>query len=168
MPRKDTNGQKPATAAAPSKALRSRQLAMIHLGAAELKMRSPADDSTYRQMLWSVARVKSAADLDAQGREAVLRHLQACGWQQRPVAGREFSRYEKGSQAALIRHLWTQLHKAGAVKNGSDRGLRRFCATHTTVDAGVTEVAPQHLTKADANAIIEQLKNWLDRLKVGS
>lgn len=34
------------------------------------------DDDTYRDMLFSVARVRSAKDLDAGGRAAVLDHLQ--------------------------------------------------------------------------------------------
>lgn len=147
--------------AAPS--IRGKQLAMIHMAATQLGMRTATDDSVYRDMLWTVARVRTAKDLDEPGREAVLRHLRACGWQQRPTASNGAGRYEKGTQAALIRHLWTQLTDAGAVRDGSDRGLRRYCATHTAVKAGVTEVAPQHLARTDAHRIIEQLKAWLAR-----
>lgn len=50
---------------------RRRDLARIHLAAKELGM----DDEQYRAMLWTVARVESAADLDAVGRRAVLAHL---------------------------------------------------------------------------------------------
>lgn len=55
---------------------RTRELAQIHLGAKELQM----DDDAYRAMLWSVARVRSAKDLDAGGRERVISHLKALGF----------------------------------------------------------------------------------------
>ncbi len=140
---------------------RGKQLAMIHIAAADLKLRSTGDDSAYRDMLWTVARVRSAKDLDAAGREAVLKHLRACGWQQRPAAA---AQYEKGTPAALIRHLWTQLHRAGAVRISSDRALRHYIAKHLPASKGVTELAPQHLSNADSMRIIEQLKRWLDRV----
>lgn len=55
---------------------RRRELAKIHIGAKELGM----DDDAYRDMLFTVARVRSAADLDAAGRHEVLDHLKACGF----------------------------------------------------------------------------------------
>lgn len=141
---------------------RNKQLAMIHIAAADLGLRSPVDDSAYRDMLWTVARVRSAADLDDSGRAAVLKHLRAAGWGGGKAAT---GRYETGTPAALMRHLWTQLHKAGAVRDESDRALRRYIASHSSGAAGVAEVAPQHLSKAAAKGIIEQLKNWLARVE---
>lgn len=58
---------------------RSRELAAIHAAARELGM----DDDSYRAMLWTVARVRSAADLDDAGRRAVLDHLRERGWRPR-------------------------------------------------------------------------------------
>ena len=55
---------------------RRRELAKIHIGAKQLGM----DDDAYRDMLFTVARVRSAADLDAAGRQQVLDHLKACGF----------------------------------------------------------------------------------------
>lgn len=52
---------------------RNRDLARIHILKADLRL----DDESYRDMLFAVARVRSAADLDAGGRAAVLDHLQA-------------------------------------------------------------------------------------------
>ncbi|WP_111745579.1 phage protein GemA/Gp16 family protein, partial [Salinisphaera orenii] len=45
------------------------------------------DDAAYREMLWTVARVRSAADLDGYGRRAVLDHLKSRGWQPRGGRG---------------------------------------------------------------------------------
>lgn len=54
---------------------RSKDLAAIHIAAQQLGM----DDATYRDMLWTIARVRSAKDLDWAGRRRVLEHLRACG-----------------------------------------------------------------------------------------
>lgn len=53
--------------------LRARELAAIHVARRMLGL----DEETYRLMLWTVARVHSAADLDHAGRQAVLDHLRA-------------------------------------------------------------------------------------------
>lgn len=56
--------------------LRPNALAQIHIAKKQLGM----DDGTYRDMLWGVARVRSAKDLDHGGRQKVLDHLKACGF----------------------------------------------------------------------------------------
>lgn len=60
--------------------MRNRELAAIHAAKRDLRL----DDEAYRAMLWSVARVRSAADLDAGGRRRVLDHLKAVGWKSKP------------------------------------------------------------------------------------
>lgn len=55
---------------------RRAELAKIHIAAKRLGM----DEDAYRDMLWAVARVRSAADLDEAGRRRVLDHLKACGF----------------------------------------------------------------------------------------
>lgn len=61
---------------------RSRDLATIHIAAKQLGM----DRAAYEDMLWTVARVKSAGNLDAAGRARVLAHMKACGF--KPKAGK--------------------------------------------------------------------------------
>lgn len=63
---------------------RRRELGAIHVAKAQLGL----DEETYRAMLWSVARVHSAADLDHAGRHAVLDHLRARGF--KPSYGRGY------------------------------------------------------------------------------
>ena len=60
----------------PLEARRKAELAKIHLAKKELGL----DEEAYRQMLWNCAKVHSAGDLDAAGRQAVLDHLQQCGF----------------------------------------------------------------------------------------
>ncbi len=59
---------------------RRRELAMIHIAKAQLGM----DDGAYRDLLWTLGRVRSAADLDFTGRQRVLEHLKNCGFTPRP------------------------------------------------------------------------------------
>ncbi|HRQ63920.1 MAG TPA: regulatory protein GemA [Xanthomonadaceae bacterium] len=135
---------------------------MIHIAAKDLGM----DDSTYRDMLWSVGRVRSAKDLDAGGREAVINHMKRCGWQRKPETA---TRYKRGTPAALIRWLWTQLADAGLVENRSDRALRRYIGNHAGLPGRAgTEIAPQHLDRREAGQVIEQLKRWLARKEEGN
>ncbi len=54
---------------------RNNDLAMIHIAKAQLGL----DDDTYRSMLYTLARVYSAADLDYAGRMKVLEHMKSKG-----------------------------------------------------------------------------------------
>jgi len=58
---------------------RNRDLAKIHVAAKQLAL----SDEDYRAMLWTVARVRSSADLDAHGRRKVLEHMKARGFRPR-------------------------------------------------------------------------------------
>jgi phage gp16-like protein len=59
---------------------RAAELAQIHIAKKELGL----DDDTYRDMLFTVARVRSSADLDFTGRKRVLAHLKSRGFNVRP------------------------------------------------------------------------------------
>lgn len=61
---------------------RRRDMASIHIAKKQLGM----DDGTYRDMLWAVARVRSAADLDFTGLQRVRDHLAKCGF--KPTKGK--------------------------------------------------------------------------------
>lgn len=54
---------------------RNNELAKIHIAKKQLGM----TDEAYRDMLWTIARVRSAGDLDAAGRKQVISHLRSCG-----------------------------------------------------------------------------------------
>lgn len=91
---------------------RRRDLAMIHLAAKQLGM----DESTYRDMLWTVARVRSAGDLDHAGRQRVKDHLKACGFVPAPSKARkafpgEPHNVDQHPQLQKIRALLTDAHR---------------------------------------------------------
>lgn len=68
----------------PATARRNKQLAAIHIGAEQLGL----DRESYEAMLWTVARVRSARDLDEAGRERVLEHMRARGFRGQRHPGR--------------------------------------------------------------------------------
>lgn len=91
---------------------RRRDMAYIHLAKKQLGM----DDGTYRDMLWAVARVRSAADLDFTGLQRVRAHLERCGFKpapaKRPRPGRP-SNIDSADRGPLLRKVEALLADAG-------------------------------------------------------
>lgn len=105
-------------------AVRKRELAKIHIGAKQLGM-DPQDaspESDYRRMLWTVARVRSARDLDAAGRRAVLDHLRALGFRpaRRPHRGapHNLDSDERGPQLRKIEAMLAAADRPWAYADG--------------------------------------------------
>ncbi len=130
---------------------RRRDLAAIHVAKKELGL----DDGTYREMLWSMARVRSAGDLDFEGRRAVLKHLRDRGFKRsRPQAQDPLSR--------KIRALWLNLKGMGELRDPSEQALARYVEHQTGVKA------LQWLSSDQASTVIESLKAWARRVKSGA
>lgn len=91
---------------------RNAELAKIHLAKKALGL----DDETYRAMLWTLARVRSAKDLDDFGRRAVLDHLKARGFKGR-AKGRSTPADDR---AALINKIRRQMTEANVFSNYVD------------------------------------------------
>lgn len=146
---------------------RSIELGKIHVAAAALGLIRQGDDSAYRDMLWSIARVRSAKDLDQAGRERVLAHLVACGWSD----PRPFVRRRSGArpmpQPALIKHLWERLGASGQLRDSSDAALRTFVRRQSAAyhPDGAGYDAPELLPADAAQRVIEHLKHWCQRTK---
>ncbi|MBL3600659.1 MAG: regulatory protein GemA [gamma proteobacterium endosymbiont of Lamellibrachia anaximandri] len=139
---------------------------MIHIGAKDRGM-NPQDkdpDSLYRTMLWVVGHVRSAADLDSAGRQAILRHLKAQGWksQQKGHRGRQ-SKRGGTPQSRLIHHIWNCLDDADVVHNRD--GLGTWLQTNTKKEhpQGIGWKTPEFLPVKVKNRVIEQLKKWAAR-----
>ena len=99
---------------------RNNGLAQIHIAKAALGL----DDDTYRAMLWAVARVRSAKDLDHAGRAKVLAHLKRSGWQpsapKKPHEGapHNLNSSERGPQLKKIEALLADAGRAWAYVDG--------------------------------------------------
>lgn len=135
--------------------LRRRELAQIHVAKTQLAM----TDDSYRAMLWAVARVKSAADLDWTGRKQVLDHMKRCGFKVKPAKAARTRALASDDQSRKIRALWLDLAQAGEVRDPSEAALASFVRRHTGADA------LQWLTTAQASRIIEHLKRWRARVE---
>lgn len=119
---------------------RNKELAAIHTAKRDLGM---ADDA-YRDILWSVARVRSAADLDHAGRMAVLDHFKACGWKPKPKANE-----------------WAFIDKAAADRQPL---LRKICAVCRSMRVGKTyaEGAAKRQTGIERKLeLMDQGQLWL-------
>jgi phage gp16-like protein len=137
---------------------RNAQLAQIHIAKSQLGL---ADD-TYRDMLWTVARVRSAAELDFAGRMRVLEHLRARGFRPAPprkAAGpqEQAPKLDEGPQASKIRAMWIALAEAGVVRDRSERALLAFVRRQT----GVERMEWASMRQLDS--VIEALKDWARR-----
>lgn len=104
---------------------RRRELAKIHLAAKALGLDANDKDpnSDYRRMLWAVARVRSAADLDEAGRRRVLDHLKACGFKAargsaHPGKPHNLASEERGPQLKKIEAMLAEANRAWAYADG--------------------------------------------------
>ena len=93
---------------------RRRELAAIHVAKKALAL----EDGTYREMLFTVARVRSAADLDHAGRKAVIEHLRARGFRPRLAPA---TVTEHGRKPAVQAELQPRVNKIEALL--ADAGL---------------------------------------------
>lgn len=59
---------------------RNKDLRDIHVAKRDLGL----DDATYRDILWTFGRTRTAAELDGYARREVIRHLKSRGWRPRP------------------------------------------------------------------------------------
>jgi phage gp16-like protein len=142
--------------AAPSNPNRLRLIKLIHVARRELCM----DDDIYRLMLAGMTGLDgatSSANLSVPNLLRVLEQLKQRGFkvrpnkvQKRPLAGDE--------QSKKIRSLWLILHDLGAVRDPSEAALAKFVLSMTKV------AALQWLTAAQASRVIENLKQWQQRV----
>ena len=133
--------------------LRNAELAQIHIARAQLGI----DEDTYRAVLWTVARVKSAKDLDWTGRKALLEHFRAKGWKPAPPKSAKAAKPASAGQEGMVRALWSELHAAGKVNDPSDAALGSWL-TRNKWPERVEWLNGRQIVQA-----IEALKKWLDR-----
>lgn len=134
--------------------IRKRELAQIHIAKSQLGI----DDETYRAMLWTVARVKSAAELDFSGRKRVLDHLKSRGF--KVVSSRKSAQAQPVApdpQTSKIVALWRALHGAWVVRDPSMKALGKLVHRQTGV------ARPEWLSNRAAESVIEALKAWAAR-----
>jgi len=128
------------------KDVRARELAQIHIAAKALRL----DEDEYRDLMFAVTRVRSAAELDWTGRKRLLDHFGKLGWKN--DAGRP-----SDPTSRKIRALWLSLRDAGKIKDPSERALRKFVRRMVHVER------LEWLDPRSASTVIEALKAWRAR-----
>lgn len=139
---------------------RKADLAAIHIAKKQLGW----DDAMYRDILWTVCRVKSSGELDFTGRKRFLEHLRQCGFvnaqtRRGTAAGRPRRAVsgELSPQQRLMFSLWQQLADAGLVHERRMSALVAYAKRQTGVER------LEWLKPKQEDLVIESLKKWLAR-----
>lgn len=108
----------PKPAARPAQT-RGSALAQIHIAKKEMGW----SDEEYRDLLFTVCRVRSAKDLDHAGREKFLSHAKRCGWKPKPATGKpaQGSPNEGAPHNLHSEQRGPQLQKVGALLASAQR-----------------------------------------------
>jgi phage gp16-like protein len=137
---------------------RRRELAQIHIAKKQLGL----DDDTYRAMLDAIGRVRSAGDLNAEGRRQVLAHLKARGFSPRPGAAKSTGKVSADTswdwvnraapdRQAMLRKIAVILKDAGREKAYADAVAKKMFAIER-----VEFCAPAQLHKIVSALVFDQ------------
>jgi phage gp16-like protein len=133
-----------------------KNLAKIHIAKKDLGL----TDEAYRDVLRNQTGKESAAKLTDNQATRVLRYFESRGWKpkaQRSLPGLTLPR---DGQSRKIQALWITMHKAGKVRNSSDKALLSMVKRVTGVDR------LEWCSDAQKSAVIETLKQWAKREEV--
>jgi len=131
--------------------MRINELAKIHIAKKDLCL----DDDTYRDILWTLFRKRSASDLDSQARFKLIAHFKKLGWKATPKTKRKI----EDPKAGKIWSLWYQLKDAGLVESVTPKAIRAYVKKQTNCDD------IRFCTEDQKSHVIECLKQWLARSK---
>lgn len=119
------------------------------------------DDDSYRDMLFSVTKQRSASKLKTWELENVLKRMVQLGFKAKPPKPAGNRKQADDDQSKMIRALWLKLHGVGKVRDSSEKALINFAKGQFKTTAGIE--ALQWLSVRQKRRLIEQLKLWLAR-----
>lgn len=132
--------------------IKKREIRLIKIAQRELNM----EDSAYRDLLWALARVKSATELDWTGRKKVLDHFKACGFK---IKSSPANKSANDAEYRKVRALWTELHKLGAIAHDTDHAVRAY------VERMTKKSDFAFVNSFQSQMVIESLKKWIARVE---
>lgn len=135
---------------------KTKLIQLIHVGKTQLGL----DDDLYREVLESCTGKTSSKEMTILQLESVLDRMKQLGFQVESKDKTGVQNLADDAQSKLIRHLWLQLHKAGQVRNSSEKALAKF------VENKVGVSALQFLSTKNADMIITHLRQWCKRCKI--
>lgn len=129
------------------------QLQKIHIAKKELGL----SDEVYRDILYVNFKAGSSKELNTFQAARLLNLFAAKGWKaKRGKDSGKSPRYDDRQQRKIVA-MWIDLHKAGVVKNKSDKALQAYVKRQTGID---------NLKWCDGGEcykLIESLKSWGER-----
>lgn len=144
---------------------RKRELALIHMAKAQLGLTR----EDYEHVLREVTGKTSAADLDAAGRDKLLKRFKAGGFVVKAKAGSARAASIREPQVKKLLAMWYALAEVGAVARPASSE-----ACHRAVEAWSKEQLAKHrqgpldalrfATGTQLHVLIESMKMWGDRV----
>jgi len=131
--------------------IRTKYIQLINIAKDQLGL----EDEVYRSILIKLTNKNSLKAMSFKELNVVLSHMKALGFKVKPRDGRKTQQLRP--QLELIRSLWIDLHKKGAVRDSSDNALNGFIRRMVNIDR------LQWLDERRASQVIEHLKKWLAR-----
>jgi len=131
--------------------MRNAELAKIHIAKKDLGL----DDDTYRDILWTICRAKSSADLDSTKRFKLLAHFRHLGWKPTRTKKKKIT----DPKESKIWSLLYQIRDLGEIQTVTKTTVRKQVEKFT----GCSDV--RFCTEAQKSHVIECLKQWLARVK---
>ena len=144
---------------------RKRELGLIHLAKATLGL--TRDD--YEHVLREVTGQTSAADLDAAGRDKLLRHFKAKGFVVKAKAGAARAKSIRAPQIGKLQAMWYALSDAGAVArpafgDACNRAVEAWAKEQLAGRPLGPLVALRFASGAQLGKLIESMKGWMERV----
>ncbi len=144
---------------------RKRELALIHLAKATLGL--SRDD--YEHVLRTITGQTSAADLDAAGREKLLKHFKSKGFVVKAKAGSARAAFIRAPQVRKLQAMWYALSDAGAVvrpasSEACSRAVEAWAKEQLATHALGPLDALRFATGAQLGKLIESMKGWMERV----
>ena len=132
-------------------------LARVHIAKKEMRL----GEENYRAMLSRITGADSASTATVQQLDQVLAEFKRLGWQPK-----HFRPASPHPHVRKVYALWTAMRPL--LRNPSPDGLRAFVRRQTkSMKTPNGVAAPEWLSGAQANVVIEALKQWQARLQAG-
>lgn len=146
---------------------RKRELGLIHMAKATLGL--IRDDYEHVLHTVTVTGRASAADLDAAGRDKLLKHFKTKGFVVKAKAGAARARGIREPQITKLLAMWYALADASAVlRPASSEACSRAVEAWSREQLATHELGPlealRFATGAQLTKLIESLKGWGDRV----
>jgi hypothetical protein len=153
----------------PADVIRKRELGLIHMAKAHFKKTAGMTDDDYRAVVLQVTSKTSSADLDAAGRDKLLRHFKDKGFVVIRTKAAVRNDFIREPQVKKLLAMWYALADVNAVaKPESHMACSRAVEAWAKQQLAGTVLGPldalRFATGAQLDKLIESMKQWGQRV----